>query len=137
MLHTTYIWWLFLPVFQCYMILKHWISSVILWLLHSFLSYTPSTNLMRWVCSRQRGLRSIVHSDVPEQVGHGLVILDTPDCLHQHDADVHCFDFVTLHFLDLVWDCVSYNYLQANVISVTGIWASLIINSIIWMFNNL
>lgn len=137
MLHTTYIMDGSFYLFSMLHDTKHCMSSVILWLLHSFLSYIPSTNLMRWVCSRQRGLRSIVHSDVPEQVGHGLVILDTPDCLHQHDADVHCFDFVTLHFLDLVWDCVSYNYLQANVISVMGIWASLIINSIIWMFNNL
>lgn len=82
---------------------------------HSFLSCTPSTKVMRWVCSRQRDLRSIIHSYVPEQVGHGLVILDTPDCLRQHDADVHSFNFVTLHFLDLVWDCVSYNYLKEKV----------------------
>lgn len=94
------------------MILRH---------LHSFLSYTPRTKLMRWVCSiaRQWGwdVRLIIHSDVTEQVGHGLVILDTPDCLRQHDADVHSFNFVTLHFLDLMWDCVSYNYLQGNAMN--------------------
>ena len=42
---------------------------------------------------------SVVHADVAEEVGHGLVVVDTADGLHQQATDVHSLDLVTLHLL--------------------------------------
>ena len=61
---------------------------------------------------RQQVQRSVVQSNVPKQIGHGLIILDTSYSLGQHNTDIHCFNFVTLHFLDLMRDCVSDYNLQ-------------------------
>lgn len=63
---------------------------------------------------RQQVQRSVVQSNVPKQIGHGLIILDTSNSLRQHNTDIHCFNFVTLHFLDLMRDCVSDYNLQRN-----------------------
>lgn len=39
---------------------------------------------------------SVIHSDVAEQIGHGLSVVDAPDGLGQDHTDIHSFDFWTL-----------------------------------------
>lgn len=59
------------------------------------------------VCVR----RSVVHSDIAEQVGHGLSVVDAADGLRQDHADVHRFDLRTLELLELVGDRVGHHHL--------------------------
>lgn len=54
---------------------------------------------------------SVVHPDVPEQVGHGLPVVDAADGLRQDQADVHRFDLWTLELLQLVGDGVGHHNL--------------------------
>lgn len=53
----------------------------------------------------------VVHSDVAEQVGHGLSVVDAADSFGQNHADVHRLDFGTLEFLDFVGDGVGHHHL--------------------------
>lgn len=55
--------------------------------------------------------RSVVHSDIAEQVGHGLSVVDAADGLRQDHADVHRFDLRTLELLELVGDRVGHHHL--------------------------
>ena len=53
----------------------------------------------------------IIHADVSKEIGHRLVIVDSPNSLYQHSTDVHCLYLVTLHLLYLMGHCVCYNNL--------------------------
>lgn len=58
--------------------------------------------------------RSVVHADVPEQVGHGFSVVDAADGLRQDHADVHRFDLWTLELLQLVGDGVGHHHLWGS-----------------------
>lgn len=56
-------------------------------------------------------LSLIINSDVAEQVGHGLAIVDAADGLGQDHAHIHRLDLRALQFLHLMWDGVRYHHL--------------------------
>ena len=56
--------------------------------------------------------RLVLHGDVLEQVGHGLLVVDAADGLRQHGRDVHRLDLVALHLLHVVGHRVGYYNLQ-------------------------
>lgn len=62
---------------------------------------------------------SVIHSDVAEQVGHGLSIVDATDGLSQDHTDIHSFDFWTLQLLNLMWNSVGHHHLEAQHNSVS------------------
>lgn len=70
------------------------------------------------VCVCVRG-RSVIHSYVAEQVGHGLPIVDAADGLRQDHADVDCFDLWTLELLQLVGNRVGHHHLRGERSEVT------------------
>jgi len=53
----------------------------------------------------------VLGSDVPEQVGHGLLVVDPTDGLADQQADVHRLDLVALHLLHLVGHGVGHYHL--------------------------
>lgn len=55
---------------------------------------------------------SVIHSDVSEQIGHGLSVVDAPDGLSQDHTDIHCFDFWTLQLLHIMRHSVGHDHLQ-------------------------
>ncbi len=55
--------------------------------------------------------KPVIHSDVAEQVGHGLSVVDAADGLWQDHANVDCFDLWTLELLELVGDRVGHHHL--------------------------
>jgi len=57
---------------------------------------------------------SVVHSDVAEQVGHGLPVVDAADGLRQDHADVNGFDLWTLELLELVGNRVGHHHLEED-----------------------
>ena len=58
-------------------------------------------------------VHSVVHSDVAEQVGHGLPVVDASDGLGQNHADVHRLDLGALQLLHLVRNRVGHHHLGA------------------------
>ena len=68
----------------------------------------------------QRGLTAhsttdlIFQGDIPEEVRHGLLVVDTPDCLSQKNRDVNGLDLVTLQFLQVMRHSVRHNNLKQN-----------------------
>ena len=48
----------------------------------------------------------VLHRDVLEEVRHGLLVVDAPHGLRQHDTDVHRLNLMALHLLNVMWDCV-------------------------------
>lgn len=57
---------------------------------------------------------SVVHSDVAEQIGHGLPVVDAPDGLGKDHTDIHRFDFWTLQLLNLMRNSVGHHHLEAQ-----------------------
>lgn len=57
---------------------------------------------------------SVVQSDVSEQIGHGLAVVDAPDGLSQDHTHVHGFDFWTLELLHIMRHRVGDHDLQVN-----------------------
>lgn len=57
---------------------------------------------------------SVVHSDVAEQISHGLSIVDAPDGLSQDHTDIHSFDFWTLQLLHLMRNSVGHHHLDIH-----------------------
>ena len=45
---------------------------------------------------------SVLKCHVPEEVGHGLLVVDPTDGLRQQDGDVHGLDLVALKLLQVV-----------------------------------
>ena len=52
---------------------------------------------------------------MPEQVGHGLLVVNSPDGFGQEDGDVDCLDLVTLQLLHVVGHSVRHNNLKAVI----------------------
>ena len=57
---------------------------------------------------------SVVHSDVAEQIGHGLSIVDAADGLSQDHTDINSFDLGTLQLLYLVRHRVGHHHLEGR-----------------------
>lgn len=62
---------------------------------------------------------SVIHSDVAEQIGHGLSVVDAPNRLGQDHTDIHSFDFWTLQLLHLVRYSVGHHHLEAQYNSLS------------------
>lgn len=62
---------------------------------------------------------SIIHSDVAEQIGHGLSVVDAPDGFSQDHTDIHSFDFWALQLLHLVGHSVGHHHLEAQYNSLS------------------
>lgn len=77
----------------------------------------PSTCELRghlppWLAwQRGSGTSSVIHCDVPEEIRHGLSVVDPPNRFRQNQADVDRLDFRTLQFLDLVRHRVCHHHL--------------------------
>lgn len=56
----------------------------------------------------------VIHSDVTEQIGHRLSIVDAADGLSQDHTDVHSFDFWTLQLLHFMRHSVGHHHLEAQ-----------------------
>lgn len=59
----------------------------------------------------QGNSKLVIHRDVPEEVRHGLAIVDPPNCLGKNQADVHRLYLGTLQFLELMRDSVRHHHL--------------------------
>lgn len=57
----------------------------------------------------------VVERDVTEQLAHGLVVINSPDCFAQHQGNVHSLDLVASHLLNLMGDCIGDNYLKIDM----------------------
>lgn len=71
----------------------------------------------------QGSSKLVIHCDVPEEVSHGLAIMDSPNCLRKNQADIHSLYLGTLQFLKLVRDSVRHHHLvtkQQRVHSHSG-----------------
>ena len=66
------------------------------------------------VCVHVCVTRSVIHSDIAEQVGHGLSVVDAADGLRQDHADVDCFNLWTLELLEFVGDRVGHHHLGGD-----------------------
>lgn len=64
-------------------------------------------------------LSLIVYGDVPEEVSHGLAVVDTADGLGQDHAHIHRFDLGTLQLLYFVWDGVCNHHLQQESVMMS------------------
>lgn len=53
----------------------------------------------------------VVHCDVPEEVRHGLPVVDSPDCFRKNQTDVHSLYLGTLQLLHLVRDSIRHHHL--------------------------
>lgn len=62
---------------------------------------------------------SVVHSNVAEQIGHGLSVVDAPDGLGQDQTHVYSPDLWTLQLLHLVRNGVRHHHLQTTQ-QITG-----------------
>lgn len=56
----------------------------------------------------------VVHCDVPEEVRHGLPVVDSPDCFRKNQTDVHSLYLGTLQLLHLVRDSIRHHHLVAQ-----------------------
>lgn len=63
---------------------------------------------------------SVVHSDVAEQISHGLSVVDAPDGLGQDHTDIYSFDFWTLKLLHLMRNSVGHHHLEAQYNSLSA-----------------
>lgn len=66
---------------------------------------------LMWRVQGQGSSKLVIHCDVPEEVSHGLAIVDSPNCLRKNQADVHSLYLGTLQFLELVRDSVRHHHL--------------------------
>lgn len=64
---------------------------------------------------------SVINSDVAEQIGHGLSVVDAADGLSQDHTDVHRFDFWTLQLLNLMRNSVGHHNLEAHTVNSVNI----------------
>lgn len=64
---------------------------------------------------------SVIHSDVAEQISHGLSIVDTPDGLSQNHTHIHSFDFWTLQLLHLMRNSVGHHHLEVQSNSISTV----------------
>lgn len=72
----------------------------------------------------QATVELVVHGDVPEEVRHGLPVVDPADGLGEDQADVHRLDLGALQFLHLVGDSVGHHHLamaSTGISMVTGV----------------
>lgn len=53
----------------------------------------------------------VVHRDVPEEVRHGLPVVDSPDCFRKNQTDVHSLYLGTLQLLHLVRNSIRHHHL--------------------------
>ena len=64
----------------------------------------------------------IFQCNIPKEVGHGLIVVDTTDGFSKEDAYINCSDLVTLHLLNFVRHCVGnhnlHYYVKKNLITM-------------------
>lgn len=57
------------------------------------------------------GAALVINSDVAEQIGHGLAVVDPPDGLRENQADIHSLYLGALQLLHFVRNCVGHHHL--------------------------
>lgn len=64
-------------------------------------------------CGIQDGGRSglVIDSDVAEEIGHGLAVVDSPDGLREDQTDIHSLYLGALQLLHLVRNSVGHYHL--------------------------
>lgn len=55
----------------------------------------------------------VIDSDVAEEIGHGLAVVDPSDGFGEDQTDIHSLYLGALQLLHLVRNCVGYYHLQS------------------------
>lgn len=59
----------------------------------------------------------IFQGNITEQIRHGFLIMNATNGLANQNGNVNSFDFMTLQFLDLMWNGIGNNDLNAKRIN--------------------
>lgn len=55
----------------------------------------------------------VINSDVAEEIGHGLPVVDSSDGFRENQADIHSLYLGALQLLHLMRNCVGYHHLRS------------------------